>query len=409
MRIGRCALIGIVMLGSLRARAVAEEKGAELKERLAAQEALNRELLERLESLEASQASLLKTIDTIIQHPDNDAERKAAHDEEREALMDELREEFGEEFAGLEDRLDLLPDLGGYYDFEYINDGLKDSPGEFRQHHVSLFLAKEYDDFRFFSEIEFEFGTRFGGEGGLDLEEARGEFKLEQAWAERHILEPLTLRGGLALTPGYWNVNHYPNVVLSTRRPLMVRRVFPESFVGVMGYGTKYWDDFGVTYYAYLGNGVSDDAAKNDDNEGKAVGGRVSFHIPTKGKFETFDVGLSGYHESPTGEQRTRTWGFDAQVREGPWEVLTEFAARDAEEDRTGFYFQPSYRYNEKWAAFYRYDMLHIEHLGTTQEHSVGVNYRPIPEVSLKLEYFRSVLSFDEDSNGVAASIAISF
>lgn len=390
------------------APAPAEEGVPALKARLAAQEEANRALLRRLESLEQSQAAMLRRIETLTQDQqarDDEADLEA----EREALLDEIRDEFAEDFAGLEERLDLLPNLGGYYDFEYFNDGRKDSPGEFRQHHVSLFLAKEYDDFRFFSEVEFEFGTRFEGDGGLALEEARGEVKVEQGWGEHQILDELALRGGLILTPGYWNVNHYPNVVLSTRRPLMVRRVYPESFVGIMGLGSRYWKDFGITYYAYVGNGVSDNFARDDDNEGKAAGGRVSFHIPTDGKLETFDVGLSGYYESPTGVQRTRTWGFDAQVREGPWELLTEFAARDAEEDRTGFYFQPSYRFNEQWATFYRYDLLQIEHLGTSQEHTLGINYRPIPEVSLKLEYFRSVRSFDEDSNGVAASIAISF
>ncbi|MFQ5410959.1 MAG: hypothetical protein ACE5EC_01630, partial [Phycisphaerae bacterium] len=142
MWIGRCALIGIVLLLSLRARAAAEETGAGLKSRLAAQEALNRELLDRLESLEASQAALLKTIERLSQTHDNDAEREAIQEEEREALLDELRDEFGEDLVGIEERLDLLPNLGGYYDFEYFNDGRKDSPGAFRQHHVSLFLAK---------------------------------------------------------------------------------------------------------------------------------------------------------------------------------------------------------------------------------------------------------------------------
>ncbi len=369
--------------------------------RLEFQEALNQKLLERIEALEAGQTTVLQKLHAVEESVPNEEALR----EERESLMEEIREEYFD----LQDRLDLLPTLSGYYDFEYFNDDREDSPGEFRQHHLSLHLSKEWERWRLFSEFEFEYGTRIDGEGGDELEEARGEVKLEQSWAEYVYSDALTLRGGLILTPGYWNVNHYPNVVLSTRRPLMVRKVFREAFVGLMGYGSKHWDDFGVTYYVYLGNGQSVFFTKHDDNEGKAVGGKVTFHLPTMGKLDTFDVGLSTYHESPSDEDRVFTWGFDAQVRKGPWEVLGEFASKDAEEDRSGVYLQPSYRFNEKWATFYRYDLRSVEHEGETQEHTLGVNYRPIPDISLKLEYFRSLHSVDEDYNGVAASIAVAF
>lgn len=396
-------LMTVVVFSSVGVRAAGEEadETERLKKELAAQRVLNEQLLERLSSLEAAQAAMAEQLASVAER----VEDTSPSEEERESILEEVREEFGD----LEERLNLLPTLSGYYDFEYFNDDLEGSPGEFRQHHVSLHLDKEWEDFRMFAEIEFEFGGKFEGDGGTALEVARGEVKVEQAWGEYAHLDVLTLRGGLILTPGYWNVNHYPNVVLSTRRPLMVRRVFREAITGAMAYGTRYWDDFGITYYAYLGNGESDFFTKEDDNEGKAVGGRVSFHLPTGEFFDRLDVGVSGYHESPSHAQRLRVWGFDAQVNAGPVEVLTEFARRNADEDRTGFYFQPSYRFNEKWATFYRYDILDVHGLGEHQEHTIGFNFRPIPSVSLKLEYFHSIRSYDDDFNGVATSIAIAF
>ncbi len=384
-------------------RAIAQDPSdvAQLREALQAQQALNQKLLDRLEAVEAGQAALLGQLQSLETAAPDAAEFR----EERDEILDEIRGEYFD----LQDKLDSLPSLSGYYDFEYFNDDREDSPGEFRQHHLSLHLSKEWEKWRLFSEFEFEFGAKFEGDGGTDLEEARGEIKVEQAWGEYVHSDALTLRGGLILTPGHWNVNHYPNIVLSTRRPLMVRRVFREAFVGVMGYGSKYWRDFGLTYHGYVGNGESGFFTKHDDNEGKAVGGKLTFHLPTKGALDTLDVGLSMYHESPSHEARTFTWGLDAQIRKGPWEVLTEFAMRDAEEDRTGFYLQPSYRFNEKWATFYRYDLLDVQHTGETQEHSVGVNFRPIPDISLKLEYFHSRRSYDEDASGVATSVAIHF
>ncbi len=398
-----CAIIFTLLFIVTPSRAGAQDQNvvAQLQEALQAQQALNEKLLERLESVEAGQAALLakfQSLETSV--PDAEKFR-----EERDEMLDDMREEY----FSLQERLDNLPTISGYYDFQYFNDDRKDSPGEFRQHVLSIHLSREWDKWRSFSEFEFEFGAKFEGDGGTDLREARGEIKLEQAWGEYIHSDALTLRGGLMLTPGYWNVNHYPNIVLPTRRPLMVRNVFRESFVGLMGYGSKYWDEFGFTYYGYIGNGESGFFAKHDDNEGKAVGSKVTFHLPTKGKLDTLDFGLSMYQESPSNETRNFTWGLDAQIRQGPWEILTEFAMRNAEEDRTGFYLQPSYRFNEKWATFYRYDLLSIQHTGETQEHSVGVNFRPIPDVSLKLEYFHSRLSYDEDASGVAISAAFHF
>jgi hypothetical protein len=394
-------LLALFIISPQCASAQEQDDIAELREALAAQQALNQKLLERLEAVEVGQAALLEKIQSLeSSNPDEEAFRQ-----EREAMIEEMREEY----FGLQDKLEAMPTFGGYYDFEYLNDDHKDSPGEFRHHRLSLHISKEWEKWRLFSEVEFEYGPKFEGDGGDDLEEARGEVKLEQCWGEYVHSDALTLRGGLILTPGYWNVNHYPNVVLPTRQPLMVRRVYRESFVGLMSYGTKYWDEFGITYYAYLGNGQSVFFTKHDDNEGKAVGGKVSFHLPTGGKLDMLDLGLSMYHESPSGEDRVFTWGLDAQARKGPWEVLSELATRHAEENRTGFYVQPSYRFNEKWATFYRYDFLNINHEGRTQEHSLGINYRPIPDISLKLEYFYSLHSSGEDYGGVAASVAIHF
>lgn len=404
LRLVHSAVLGMVLALLCSQLGIAQEAGsaaevAQLKAKLTAQEALIQKLLRRLETLETSQARILERMDEVPKTiPSAEALRQ-----ERDELLAEVRGDVEE----IEERLDLRPILGGYYDFEYIDDDRSDNPGAFRQHHVTLLLSKEYEAFRVFSEIEFEFGTLFGGEGGMNLETARGEVKVEQGWGEYLFSDQLTLRGGLLLTPGYWNVNHWPNLVLSTRRPLMVRQIYPESFAGVMGYGTKYWEDFGVTYYAYVANGVSDNFAQEDDNDDKAVGGRVSFHVPTKKFFHLFDLGVSGYTDGSPGVQRTRTWGLDTQVRKGPYELLAEFATRNAEEDRTGFYLQPGYRFGKQWAGFYRFDRFDIENGDEAREHTLGIRFRPIPEVSLKLEYFRSNRLLLENHNGVAASIAI--
>lgn len=81
----------------------------------------------------------------------------------------------------------------------------------------------------------------------------------------------------------------------------------------------------------------------------------------------------------------------------------------DAERDRLGLYAQPSYRFLERWAAFYRFDLFRLENAGRTEEHTVGINFRPIPDVSLKVEVFHSLQSKSSDFNGIATSIALAF
>ena len=394
-RTGRALLslgLALTAFGGVAAGQQADEV-AELKRKVAAQDRLIQQLMERLDALESDR--------TGGQKP------PPAGKAETEDRLEAVQADLDAATAALE----RLPSLGGYLDFEYMNDDRSKSPGAFRQHHLTLLLSKELEAFRVFGEVEFEYGTLFEGDGAKTTT-SRGELKLEQAWGEYSFADQLTLRGGLLLTPGHWNVNHWPNLVLSTRRPLMVREIYPESFTGLMAYGSRFRNELGADYSVYAGNGVSGNSAKQDDNEDKAAGARVSFHLPTKRSFDTFDVGLSGYTDKPVGARRTNTWGLDAQIRRGPFELLSEFATRAAAEDRTGFYLQPSYRLNDRWTAFYRYDLLDVKGGDKAREHTLGLNVRPlsdVPEIQLKLELFRSLHSQGEDYNGLASSFAVGF
>lgn len=311
-------IIVLSAFGLRNAAAQPPDEAAQLREELAAQRAINQQLLQRLEALEAGQGALLEKVRVLEER----APSELGDVGEGGEAVKELRDAYFE----MQETLDRAPNLSGYYDFEYINDDRKNSPGEFRQHRLTLLLTKELKKYRFFGEVEFEYGASFEGEGGTKLEDATGEVKLEEVWGEYIHSDRLTLRAGKIFVPSYVSIHHWPNLWLSTRYPLMRNQVFPNTFVGVMAYGTKYWDKFGVTYKGYIANGVSEFSAKNDINENKAVGGQLSFHVPSHGLLDTFDVALNGYMESPPDAERTQTWGLESQIRKGPWEVLTEFA-----------------------------------------------------------------------------------
>ena len=365
--------------------------------RIETQEAMNDALLKRVLALEASQSA---TPDGLPP-PETTATRTTT---EPTATVEQVAANV--QMVG--DRLDLLPALAGYYDVEYFDDDRRDSPREFRHHHLSLHVSKQIDKFRVFNEVEFEYGAKFEGTG-VGPGDARGEIKVEQSWGEYTRSDLLTLRAGLILSPQAWNVAHYPNVVLSTSRPLMVRKVFPESFVGIMGYGTHYWGNVGVRYSAYVGNGDSAFFTKEDNNDSKSVGGLVAFDFPVTHLFDSVSVGLTGYADQPPSTRATRTWGLESTARRGPFQVLFEFATRSANEDRRGLYVQPSYRLTERLMAFYRYDFLRTDAAEPTRANTWGLNFRPTSPVSLKFEYVRTQPSLRKPYNGLASSLAIAF
>jgi len=328
------------------------------------------------------------------------------------ASLDEValnQEVLSESVSDLTAQLEERAGLSGYYDFEYItaNDA---SNSRFRQHHVSLFVSKTWQRWRFFSEIEFEDFRAHDGDG--EAIEGAGAVSVESAWAEYLHADWLHVRGGKFLLPEYWNVNHYPNTVLSTNRPLMVRNVFPQDTNGLMAYGVACAGPVGATYNLYYGNGQSANSSKEDDNQGKAVGGHLSLHLAHLfDGVSRLDVGGGGYTENAPAEGgQFDVWGVDTEINAGRFELLAEYASRTSDVSAEGLYVQPSVRVWREVRCFYRYGYLDPSDGPRHERHTVGVNFRPRPDIALKLEVNTNDFSDDSDTyEEVAASIALFF
>ncbi len=319
------------------------------------------------------------------------------------------QEVLGESVSDLAARLEERAGLSGYYDFEYnaANDA---SNSGFRQHHVSLFVTRTWRQWRFFTEVEFEDFRAHDGDG--EAVDGAGAVSVESAWAEYLHADWLHVRGGKFLLPEYWNVNHYPNTVLSTNRPLMVRNVFPTDTNGVMAYGVAYAGSIGATYNVYYGNGQSPNSSKEDDNEGKAVGGHLTLHFGHLfDGVSRLDVGAAGYTENaPSEGGQFDVWGVDTQVNAGRFELLAEYASRTSDVSSEGLYVQPSVRVWREVRCFYRYGSVDPSDGPKHERHTIGVNVRPRPDIALKLEVNTNDFSDDTDSfEALAACIALFF
>ncbi|MBI5136879.1 MAG: hypothetical protein HZA24_06020 [Nitrospirae bacterium] len=297
--------------------------------------------------------------------------------------VDTLKDEVARLRADLDTLLDVRLErqlLSGYFDFDYVTDNKAVSPGHFRAHHLSLFVTRQWRHARMFSEVEFEDGADHAGSGAGVTGD--GQVKLENAWVEYNHGGAVNLRAGKLFLPQYWNVNHYPTTVLTTQRPLMVRAVFPADITGVMLHGTAFSGDVGYGYRLYTGNGQGPNPSATDDNENKAVGLHLTLHLgDTLPGVSRLDLALTGYSER-TAAGAHDIHGAEAQLDAGRLGLLAEYAA-GAEADTEGFYVQPAWRLTGTLFGVYRYDYLD-DGARAVVRHTAGVDWRPVPNLSLK-------------------------
>ncbi len=312
-------------------------------------------------------------------------------------------------------------DISGYFNTRYFNDSRPRSPGRFQAHVVSLFFGKELGKWRFFSEFELEYAPKFAGDGS-ELSTSRGEILLETAWLNYLHRDWLNSRVGYLLVPTYWRVHHYPSIALTVTNPLIDKRIFPGALTGVSVEGSKYLGEAGFSYALFGGNGRGPDQGRSDVDDHKATGGKFLFHAPTGGVFDVFDAGMISYRDKLSSGERERIYGFESRIEKGRLGFLGEFAHADISPSqsgraffREGFYLQPWVRVSRRAHLVYRYDTLNFDslrpHSRNARQHLFGVNYRPIPTLSLKLEFQRQRSRGRQGSayNGFAAGAAFFF
>ncbi len=327
--------------------------------------------------------------------------------------------------------------VNGYNNFRYFKDG-SESFNAFQQDHVGLLLAKQLGRFNVFTELELQnvpHHPQVSAEGSAaetpttDIS-GEGQVAVENAWLEYNHNRHLNIRAGKQLSPQYWWQNHYPNLTYSTDLPIYLRELFPPELVGVTVQGSGATpvgaSEFAVAYKFYVANNDFEGNSRTDLRSGKAVGGRVQVRFPTKGALKRFDVAGDVYrgHVSLTGHAEDladdNVTGFESQLEISRFLLNGEYArGRSMGVTRSGYYAQPAVRLSDDWLAFYRVEQLESARVQRAERrHLAGINYRPFPQIALKLEYYRSmplirsfILSGEERKpfNGVATAAVFFF
>lgn len=328
--------------------------------------------------------------------------------------------------------------VGGYFDIEFVNKSGKDS--FFDQHRLIPFIYGDISpNLKFATEIEFE-------HGGTNSNQGDGEIKVEFAHVDYLFTEWINFRGGIILTPlGKFNLVHDSPLNDLTDRPLVDTFIFPTTLseAGVGFFGDFYpTENSKLNYEIYVINGfdandsrdpnkVNDafdtkkgirntrGSQKSDNNNNKAVAGRVAFS-PILGAEVGGSFHLGTWDDAS--DEWLSVYGLDATFQKGPFELLGEVGRADIElpdnvkafnagaaaddvipEDLFGYYLQANYHFMfdvlREMASFvfrdestftlvFRWDDVDLDGpKGQRERYTVGLNFRPIESTVFKLDY----------------------
>ena len=380
-------LAAIVFVAVSRPAWAQQDEIARLRAELVNQQAVIAQLLQRVNDLERKQV-------VAVTRDDLEQEAKTQQDSVnsvRETLLGKVN-------------------VNGYYNFRFFNDG-SEAHNAFQQDHLGLLFGKQLGRFSFFAELELqnaphhpEASAEVSGHEASTVRadiSGEGQVAVENGWMEYNQNRYLGIRAGKQLSPQYWWQNHYPNLTYSTDLPIYLRELFPPELVGVTVQGAAAkpmgTSEFGLGYKFYLANNDFEGNNLTDLRNGKAWGGRVQVRFPASGALKRLDVAGDVYrgHAGRVGEElaEDNVAGFEEQLEVGRFSLNSEYArGRSEGSTRSGYYVQPAVRLHSDWLTFYRAEQLESPRLQRAEvRHLAGINYRPYPQIGLKLEYYRSV------------------
>jgi hypothetical protein len=295
-------------------------------------------------------------------------------------------------------------DVAGYFAGRNLeSDDLADR-SSYREYSGSIFLSKTIGRWLFHSEINANTAAEWDSEG-MHLFPATSHLsvKLETASVNFNWRDSLQLQAGFLFVPTYWRTHRYQSTTLTVDEPLIDQAIFPTAFTGAMVHGDKYFDEGGVSYQFYGGSAQQanfEDATAGvagDLTRSRAVGGKMVWHLPSRHLFNTLDVGFHAHRALNSDTSRTQIYGTDLNVEIGPIQLLGAFedasigvSPTQAGYYRQGYYLQPSYRIAPPLFAVARLERLNRDsrdpEVNRMGKLSLGLTYRPVPAVSVKLE-----------------------
>ncbi len=275
--------------------------------------------------------------------------------------------------------------LGGYVTFEFEDPA--DELASITFDDLSLFVFGDLGSrVRFFVEAEETQFWRIDSTGEVT---ATNNADLERLYVDYLHADALKVRAGKFLTPvGTWNEIHPDPLTWTVSRPVASYATFPAFTTGIQAFGTWATDTRDIDYNVFVQHNESIDNSTGNRHTERMIGGRVRLR---QGPVE---VGLPivRYTERETSDVVTLS-GADLVARAGRLEVRGEATAGQVTSGggnaRTEYawYVQGLVAITDRWFVVGRQERGHSRDDLTYTATSAGVLFRPLPAMSLKLEF----------------------
>jgi len=289
--------------------------------------------------------------------------------------------------------------INGYADAYYVAyAGSKNSNKNdgFRSYRFSLIPNQQVNDkFRWLSEIEFEDTPRVEPDynSGTVSNDSAGSIFLERVYLQYDYNQYIKFRLGRDFVHStIWSDNHYPTFVLNESRPLLERNIFPHVTDGLEVLGDTNFNNVGIDYVAYVGNGNTYYSHADVNNE-DLYGLRVRFTLPFL-SYTRLSLSLADGYTSDTAINSNYDKTSFAVGLEQKWnnfELKAQYAFANIEDvvkyEREGYYAQLSYKIGDftPWIQYESYDASDIDGIKALDREAYGLQYSLFSNVKLKL------------------------
>lgn len=312
--------------------------------------------------------------------------------------------------------------IGGYADLHFYD--VKRQPATYSFRDISLFVTKDFGArWQAFTELDVGDALDISGRHSNARD---SEFNVERAYVDYHAGQAINFRFGKFLTPvGEWNLVHADPLTWTVSRPLTTSAAFARHAAGAMMYGTTPVQDDDLDYWLYVDDSANLHIGQDQDhayssfgadrsqrnNFRHALGARVLYHLLG----DRLGIGLSWLdYELQQPRQQYRLAGVDFSWT-GRWLQMTGEAIRRSggppgQPAERGGFLEVEVPLRPRLYAVGRYERYRSSapaQISTLR--TVGLNYRPVPGIVLKLERRDGNSSPRLAPAGWLASVAVLF
>ena len=296
--------------------------------------------------------------------------------------------------------------IGGYGELHYNRvDTDAGSSEEIDFHRFVLFFGHQFTDrIHFFSEFELEHSL--AGDG------APGEVELEQAYVDYAINDSLNARTGLFLLPvGILNETHEPPTFYGVERNDVESIIIPSTWWEA-GAGLSGRYESGVSWDMALHSGLAMPTEGGSafrvrsgrQKVAEALASDLAYTLRVKYTgIQGLELSASYQYQSDpsqvpgdgldSGQLFTthaiyNRGSFGLRALYGAWQFDGDAVEAAGADDQTGWFIEPSYRINEKWGIYARYEDLDAARAQDKfTQNEFGLNFWPTDGVVLKVDY----------------------